>query len=161
LIEFPRRGNAQSLSCPDIIRPSDVLVLFWVRRCHLWQFALLGKVGHGYRGPGRTVRQVILQLDIIPSILFDWLRWPTLLQEPRIDFPEAFFKVSQPDNDDADVDESEVGDDGEDVDDQLLSEFQVLDVDGVQPTLSTAADSEEESIDSGDVVKTGEDCESE
>jgi hypothetical protein len=28
LIEFPWRGNAQGLPVPDIVRPSDVIVLF-------------------------------------------------------------------------------------------------------------------------------------
>jgi len=102
------------------------------------------------------VRQSILQLDTVHSVPFDRLRWSTLVQKARVDSPQAFFEKPQPDNDDSNVDEGEVGDDGEDVDDQLLSKFQVLDIDGVQPALSTATDSEEKGINCRNVVKTRE-----
>ena len=100
--------------------------------------------------------QAILQLDVIPIVILDWLRWSTFCQKTRIDLPQAFLKVSQPDKDNANIDKSEIGDDGEDVNDQLLSQLQLLDVDRVQSAFSTAADSEEESIDRRNIVKTSE-----
>lgn len=105
------------------------------------------------------MRQLILQLDIVLGILLGWLRRSTLVEKARIDFPQALFEVSQPDNDDTDVDEREVGDDRENVDDELLSQLQVLDVDGIQPRLGAAAHSKEEGIDRSDVAKTGQDGE--
>ena len=103
--------------------------------------------------------QTILQLDIIPNVLSGFLRWSTLCQKTRVDFAEAFLEVSQPDKDDTNVDESEVGDDRKDIDDQLLSKLQVLDVDCIEAGLSAAADSKEESIDGRNVAETSEDCE--
>jgi hypothetical protein len=163
LIELARRGNAQGLSLADIFRPSNMIVLSRGRGCDLWQLTPLGKIVHRRRGVYRTARQIILQLDIIPSnsiIISNQLRGPTFREQTRIDFPQALFKASQPDKDDTNIYESEVCYDREDVDDQLLSEFQVLEVDSIEAGLSAAADSEEESIDSRDVVKTSEDCES-
>jgi hypothetical protein len=128
-----------------------------VRRCNLSQLTLIGRVIHGRRrGPGRTLLQAILQLDMIPSILFNRFRRSALCQKARIDLPQAFLEVSQPDKDDTNIDESKIGDNRENVNDQLLSEFQFLHVDGIQPTFSTAADSEEESVDRRNIVKTSE-----
>lgn len=99
-----------------------------------------------------------MQLDIVLSILSNWLRRPALSQKARINFPQAFLEVSQPNQDDTDINESEVGGYRENVNDQLLPKLQVFYVDGVEPRLCTTAYGEKQSIDRGDIIEASEDC---
>jgi hypothetical protein len=74
----------------------------------------------------------------------------------RTKLSEALFEISQTDNNHYNVHKRNVGDDGEDVENNLLRQLQVFHVNRIEARLGTTAGSKEEGIDCFQVAEASQ-----